>query len=393
VLDLGRVVAAPFACQILGDLGADIIKVERPGRGDESRHYGPSFLDMEDGFSTSGFYLAFNRNKRSITVDLARPEGQDLIRRLTVECDVLVENFKMGDLARKGLGYGDLLAINPALVYCSITGFGHTGPYAAYPAVDMVFQAMSGMMSVTGESGGPPQKVGIVAADLICGLYAANAIQAALRARDHNGGRGQHIDLSLLDCAVSAMSHRIMDYFITGEVPHRSGNKAPGTAPAQLFRCNDGLLNVQAGTDSQFAKLCAVLELPRLLEDPLFRTGADRLRHRDQLLPALETIFAEASVARWYDRLVAGGVICSPVYDVEGTFSDPQVAARELAVSMCSGDGHEVKGVRNPIRLSEQPISTYTFPPSVGAHTDEVLAEVLGLSSAKIESLHASGAV
>ncbi|WP_176489135.1 CaiB/BaiF CoA transferase family protein [Rhizorhabdus dicambivorans] len=392
ILDLGRVVAAPFATQLLADLGADVIKVERPGKGDLSREYGPSYFDLPDGSSASGLYLSVNRNKKSVTIDIGSSTGRALILALAAKCDVLVENFKTGDLDKKGLGYGDVAAVHPGIVYCSITGFGHTGPYARHPATDVVFQSMSALMSVTGEADGAPQRAGIAVSDLVGGLYAANAIQAALRARDHDG-RGQHIDLSLLDCSVAAMSARAADYFITGDIPVRTGNFAAGVAPAQLFECRDGLLNVQAGTDAQFHKLCAVVDRLDLVPDPRFASSASRVRHAKDLIPIFEQIFAQNTVLFWYEKLVDSGVICSPIYDMAGTFEDPQVKSRGLRSTLRRHDGVSLDFVRNPIRFSKTPIDHYSFPPAVGEHTDQVLAEVLEMTSAEIEALRSAGAV
>jgi crotonobetainyl-CoA:carnitine CoA-transferase CaiB-like acyl-CoA transferase len=392
ILDLGRVVAAPFATQMMGDMGADVIKIERPGEGDDSRNYGPSFLDTPQGESYSGFYLSFNRNKRSVSVNIGTPEGQHLIRELAKHCDVLIENFKAGDLARKGLAYSHLSAINPRIIYCSITGFGQTGPYATYPAVDMVFQCMSGLASVTGEADGPPQKVGVTIADINCGLYSTIAILGALRERDRSG-LGQHIDMSLLDCLMSTVSHRAMDYLLTGQVPARAGNVAPGSAPAQLFKCSDGLLNVQAGTDNQFRKFCELIGRTDLLLDPRFARSRQRSQNRASLLPAIEEMFSGNTVAYWYEKLVSGGVICSPVYDVRQAFDDPQVQARGTKIAMAKDGVGEIGGLRNPIRYSRTQIEKYVFPPRIGEHTDEVLSSILGLPESEIGRLRKIGAL
>lgn len=392
VLDLGRVVAAPFATQMLGDLGAEIIKVERPVSGDISREYGPSFMDLPDGTSTSGLYLSVNRNKKSITVDISSEEGRKLILALAAKSDVFVENFKTDDLSRKGLGYSHVSGANPAIIYCSVTGFGQTGPYARYPATDVVFQSMSGLMSVTGEAENAPQRAGVAVSDLIGGLYAANAIQAALRLKD-KVGLGQHIDLSLLDCSVAAMSARAMDYFITGSVPVRTGNFAAGVAPAQLFRCRDGLLNLQAGTDVQFRKLCTVINRPDLVSDQRFKTAMDRVGNSNELIPILESIFQKEMVSFWYDMLVKADVICSPIYDVATAMEDPQIRARGLRDTMKREDGAAVEFLRNPIAFSGTPISDYNFPPTVGEHTDDILTNMLGLNAAEIEELRGKNVI
>jgi crotonobetainyl-CoA:carnitine CoA-transferase CaiB-like acyl-CoA transferase len=392
ILDLGRIVAAPFATQMMGDLGAEVIKIERPGEGDDSRNYGPSFLDTDMGETYSGFYLSFNRNKRSVSVNIGTSEGQQLIRELAKHCDVLIENFKVGDLARKGLAYPDISAINPQIIYCSITGFGQTGPYAAYPAVDMVFQCMSGLASVTGEADGPPEKVGVSIADINCGLYSTIAILAALRERDCSG-QGQHIDMSLLECLISTLSHRVMDYFLTGKVPMRAGNVAPGSAPAQLFQCRDGMLNVQAGTDNQFRKFCDLVGRSDLPADPRFARGRLRNQNRALLLPMIEEMFRGNTVAYWYDKLVSGGVICSPVYDLSETFNDPQVRARGTKISMEKDGVGRIGALRNPIRYSRTQIGRYEFPPRIGEHTAEVLSSILRLPASEIERLREVGAL
>jgi crotonobetainyl-CoA:carnitine CoA-transferase CaiB-like acyl-CoA transferase len=305
VLDMGRLFAAPWAGQLLGDLGAEVIKVERSGQGDEIRMYGPPFLETPDGrpLPDSAYSLSANRNKISISADLSKPEGRQLVRDLAGRCDVLIENFKVGDLARYGLDYDSLHALHPGLIYCSITGFGQTGPKAKAPATDAIFQAMSGMMTVTGDPAGDPQRVGFVVIDLLTGVYATTAILAALRHREVQGGQGQHIDLALLDVAMAAMSHRATEYLLSGVSPMRKGSGSAGNVPARTFQCSDGLLCIQAGGDGPFRKLCRALEHPELADDPRFATRAGRVANEPQLNVILDDILSRRTVQEWYDIL------------------------------------------------------------------------------------------
>lgn len=393
VLDMSRLIAAPAATQMLGDLGAEIIKVERPGEGDDARTYGPSFLRRDDGSEQlAGFYLAVNRNKKSMTLDFSRPEGSEIIRALAAKCDILVENYKVGDLARRGLDYESLKAVNPRLVYCSASGFGQDGPYASRPGVDSIFQAMSGLMSVTGDPDGPPQKVGLPLIDMITGVYASTAILAALRQRDATG-RGQAIDVSLLDVAIATLGQRAVDYLITGDIPHRAGNASTGTAPAQHFQCRDGEVNVQAGGDRQFGNLCRALGRTDLTADPRFGSRMDRWRNKSALIDILQAIFAADTVQAWCDRLQPQGVICAPVYNLKQTFEDPQVIHRGVAMPMRRPGYPPTRLLRNPIRFSETPIEDYVFPPTLGEHTDDILTGLLGYSAEKIAGLRAAGVV
>jgi crotonobetainyl-CoA:carnitine CoA-transferase CaiB-like acyl-CoA transferase len=393
VLDLGRYIAAPWSTQILGDLGADIVKIERPVSGDQLRQYGPPFLRTAAGADTkeSSYFLCANRNKRSVAVDISQAEGQDLIRRLAATADIFVENFKVGDLTRFGLDYDGIRAVRPDIIYCSITAFGQTGPYAARPGLDSVFQAMGGLMSVTGEPDGPPQKVGVTIIDVITGLYATIAIQAALRHREESGA-GQHIDLALMDAAVAAMSHRAQDYLLTNDVPQRAGTKTPGSAPAQVFKCRDGDINIQAGDQPAFESLCEILELPELASDIRFRSRADRWRNRAILLPAIEAAIAAWNQGDLYAKLVARGVVSAPIYSLDQTFSDPQVIHRELRRLVRHPAGAEVPIIANPIRFSATPIEHYGAPPILGEHTSEVLA-ACGVSSSEIEDLARRGVI
>jgi crotonobetainyl-CoA:carnitine CoA-transferase CaiB-like acyl-CoA transferase len=395
VLDLGRTFAAPWCTQMLADLGAEVIKIERPGRGDEMRHYGPPFLqsDGETDRTQSAYFLAANRNKKSVQVDLTVPEGQQLIRDLAQHCQIFMENFKVGDLARYGLDYASIAQINPDIIYCSITGFGQTGPYAKRPATDGVFQAMSGLMSVTGEPGMMPQKVGLIVSDQFAGLYAAIAIQAALRQREVLGGTGQHIDISLLDVSVAAMSHRATEYLMTGKVPGPLGTRTAGSAPAQLYRCKDGLINLQAGAEPKFIALCHIIGRLDLLADPRFATRATRFEHADILELELERSFAEWTMSDLFEKLVAANIIASPVYSVDQMFADPQIKSRQLERHVLDDAGRDVPLLANPIRFSNTDFSIPTAPPAIGANTDEVLETLLGKNAAAIQRLRESRAI
>ena len=334
VLDLGRLFAPAWATQLLGDLGADIIKIERPKIGDIFRHYGPPFLTDKDGKQTleSSYYISVNRNKRAITLDISSPEGQQITRDLAKTCHVLVENFKVGDLKRYGLDHDSIKAINPDIIYCSITGFGQTGPYRKRPGTDSLFQAMSGLMSVTGEPDGEPNKVGLVIEDLVSGMYAAVGILAALREKEVLGGKGQAIDIALLDSAMATMSHRAQDYLISGEVPQAMGSKTVGSVPAQIFQCSDGKINLQAGGDEDFKRLCAVIKRPELFEDERFSSRRKRVANAHVLIPMLEEIFAQRSMNEWFEEMLAAGMMVGPIFNVKQAFENEQVIHRQNAV-------------------------------------------------------------
>lgn len=398
VLDLSRILAAPFASQLLGDLGAEVIKVERPGSGDDSRQYGPPFLEDADGNAThdAGFYLSCNRNKRGITVDYSIPQGAAIIRELAAKSDVFVENFRTGVLAKYGLDYASLREINPGLVYCSVTGYGQDGPYASRPGYDGVFQAMCGMMSVSGlpdgVPGGGPMKVGVSMVDILTGLYAANAIQAALRHRDRTG-EGQHIDMALLDCGLAALSHYVQNFLISGVVPERRGNGGFGGIPSQTFRCADREIFIVASTKKQFSALAEVLGQPGLSDDPRFDDVTRRIENRDALLAILDAEFARRPAAEWLAALEAADVPASPINDVRSVFDNPQIRHREMLASVDHAVAGKIAVLRNPIRLSGTPLGDAVAPPTLGQDNDAVLGEVLGRSEADIAALRADGVI
>jgi crotonobetainyl-CoA:carnitine CoA-transferase CaiB-like acyl-CoA transferase len=391
ILDLSRVLAGPWCTQTLADLGADVIKVERPMRngsgGDDTRGWGPPFLKARDGEDTAeaAYYLGTNRNKRSITVDIARPEGQALIRRLAAQCDVFIENFKVGDMARYGLDAAALRALYPRLVSCSITGFGQTGPYAERAGYDYAIQGIGGLMSVTGERddlpGGGPQKVGVAVADLFTGMYASVAILAALRHRDATG-QGQAVDMALLDTQVAMLANLGANFLATGAAPRRAGNAHQNIVPYQVFETSDGHMILAVGNDSQFAKFCEVAGQPGLAADPRFARNADRVRHRAVLVPLLEEIVRARPKQQWLSALEAAKVPCGAINDLAEVFADPQVQARGMTVPMPHPLADTLRVVASPMKLSGTPVQYRRAPPLLGEHTDEVLAE-LGWSDAE----------
>ena len=394
VLDLTRILAGPMATQTLADLGAEVIKLERPGSGDDTRSWGPPFLQDRAGRDTrdSTYFLCCNRGKKSVTVDIARPDGQALVRRLVQNCDVLTENFKVGDLARYGLDYPALSRLNPRLVYCSITGYGQSGPYSERAGYDPIAQAMGGMMAVTGERDGRPQRVGVAVVDVMTANYAVIAILAALRHRDASG-RGQHIDLSLLDVQVAAMINVAQAYLSAGVVARRNGNEHPSVVPSQSFQCADGMIMLAAGNDGQFAKLCEALGRVDLARDPRFATNAARVRNRAAVTALLQEALSQQPVTHWTDRLSRAGVPCGPVNDVEQVFADPQVRHRGLRVEV----EHPVSGtlplLASPLRFSETPVDYRLAPPLLGEHTDAVMSELLGMVPSEIEKLRQAGVI
>jgi crotonobetainyl-CoA:carnitine CoA-transferase CaiB-like acyl-CoA transferase len=396
VLDLTRILAGPTCTQLLGDLGADVVKVERPGAGDDTRRWGPPFVEGRDGRPTaeSAYYLGANRNKRSVAIDIARPEGQALIRKLLERCDVLVENFKVGDLARHGLGYEQLQADFPRLVYCSITGFGQTGPYAPRAGYDYLAQGMGGIMSITGEPDGEPMKVGVGIADVVCGMYAAVAILAALRHRDATG-HGQWIDMALLDTQVAWLVNEGMNYLLSGQVPRRLGNEHPNIVPYKVFESRDGYVILAVGNDGQFQKWCRFAGAADLAADPRFATNSLRVRHRRELYALMPAYVRAKATREWIDGLAALGVPCGPVNTIDQVFEDPQVRARGMRVDVphATAAAGTVPLIANPIRMTRTPPSCRHGPPALGEHTDEVLAELLDLAPAERERLRAAGAI
>lgn len=398
VLDLSRILAGPLVGQILGDLGAEVFKIERPGKGDDAREMGPPFLTRKDGSrtDTAGFFLSCNRNKKSLSIDLSNPAGQDLVRKLAESCDVVIENFKVGTLARYGLDYESLRAVNPAIIYCSITGFGQTGPEALKPGYDGIFQAMSGMMSVSGHPEGAPgggaMKVGISIVDILTAYNATIAILAALRHRDA-GGPGQYLDISLLDCGIAALSHFAQNYLITGEVPERRGNGGYGGIPSQAFACADRQIFVVVGNNAQYARFCEAIGRQDLFTDQRFCTGPRRIENRKILVPILDEVFRQKEASHWLAALDAAGVPVSYVNDVREMFEEPQVKAREMCRSIAHPEAGQLPIIANPIRFSETPIETYGAPPELGQHSFEILAGDLGLSPERIEELRENGIV
>jgi crotonobetainyl-CoA:carnitine CoA-transferase CaiB-like acyl-CoA transferase len=406
VLDLSRVLAGPWCTQTLADLGADVVKVERPGTvaadgrrsgGDDTRSWGPPFLKHEHGADTleAAYYLGTNRNKRSITVDIARPEGQALIRRMALRSDVFVENYKVGDMARYGLDHASLSALNPRLIYCSVTGFGQTGPYRERAGYDYAIQGMGGLMSVTGERddlpGGGPQKVGVAVADLFTGMYATVAILAALRHRDATG-QGQAIDMALLDTQVAMLANLGANYLVTGVAPKRAGNAHQNIVPYQVFEVADGHLILAVGNDSQFVKFCEVAGRPELARDERFARNANRVRHRAILVPLLAELMMTRRKADWLAALEAAKVPCGAINDLAEVFADPQVAARGMTVAMPHPLAGSVPLVASPIKLAPTPVAYRRAPPLLGEHTDAVLAE-LGYSAQQIAALREQGAL
>jgi formyl-CoA transferase len=398
VLDLTRVLAGPWATQNLADFGAEVIKVERPGQGDDTRRWGPPFLKDAHGADTrdAAYFLACNRGKKSLTLDIARAEGQAVARALALKSDVLVENFKVGDLARYGLDYESLARANPRLVYCSITGFGQDGPYKDRPGYDFMVQGLGGLMSVTGERddlpGGGPQKVGVAVSDLFTGMYATSAILAALLHRGASG-RGQHIDMALLDVQVAMLANLSSAYFASGEAPRRMGNAHQTIVPYHVFRAADDFLVVAVGNDSQFTKFCEVLGVREWARDARFATNPDRVRNRDLMAGMIAERMRARPAREWLALLEPSGVPCGPINDLAQVFADPQVRHRGLRVTAPHPLAGEVHMVANPIRFSATPIAHDTPPPLLGEHTDAVLQSVLGLGRAEIDSLRKEGII
>lgn len=396
VFDLTRILAGPTATQLLGDLGADVVKIERPGQGDDTRKWGPPFVkDAEgDDSTTAAYYLSANRNKRSLTIDIATEEGQALARRIAAECDIFVENFKVGGLKRYGLDYDSIRQVKPDILYCSITGFGQTGPYAPRAGYDYLAQGMGGIMSLTGEPEGEPIKVGVGIADIMCGMYAVSAILAALHHRSKTG-EGQHIDLALLDSQVAWLTYEGLNYLTSGEVPKRQGNEHPNIVPYKVLPCADGYFILAVGNDGQFRRFCDFAGRPELAEDPRFATNAQRVQNRAELYPILEALTPAKTLTDWVEGLSALGVPSGAVNTLDRVFADPQVQHRGMRIEMA--DTEALQGrlalIGNPIKFSKTPVDYRYPPPRMGQHSDELLKELLGLPDEEIARLRSSGAI
>ncbi len=398
VLDLSRVLAAPWAAQNLADLGAEVIKVERPLKGDDSRAYAPPFLKDEAGNVTkeSAYFCAANRGKKSITINISKPEGQQLVRELAKDCDVLIENYKVGDLARYGLGYEDIKAFNPGIIYCSVTGFGQTGPDKDRPGYDFMAQGMGGLMSITGERddlpGGGPQRVGVPIIDLTTGMYASIAICAAIANRAVTG-KGQWIDVALLDSCVAFLANQAMNYFATGESPRPLGNAHPNIVPYQTFTTSDGALILACGNDNLFNKFCDVAGCTHLAKDPRFSTNGERVKNRDEITCLLNEIFLKRPTKEWVKLLDDAGVANGPINTIEKVFEEAQVLARGMKIELPHAAAGKVPLVASPMKFSGTPIKHEVPPPVLGQHTDEILSSVLKKNAAEIAQLKAGGIV
>lgn len=398
VLDLSRVLAGPWCAQNLADLGADVIKVERPGAGDDTRHWGPPFAKDQDGQETteSAYFICINRNKRSITVDISKPEGQEIIKELAKESDVVIENYKVGDLAKYGLDYESLKKVKPDLIYCSITGFGQNGPYAHRPGYDFIIQGMGGFMSVTGEAddfpGASPQKAGVAIADIFTGMYASTAILAAVIHRDRTG-QGQYIDMALLDTQIAVMANVASAYLCSDKVPRRWGNASPIIVPYQTFPSSDGWIIVGVGNDGQFKHFVTAGGEPQLAENPLYASNPLRVENRKSLIPLLEEMTRKKTKAQWISLLEAANVPCGPINNFEEVFDNEQVKARGVQIEVPHPSAGSMKLVVSPMRLSETPVEVRLAPPLLGQHTDEILRERLQMDANTIADLQEKGIV
>lgn len=394
VLELGRFVAAPWCGQMLADLGADVIKVEQPGGGDQLRYYGPWLTNEETGEQTSdsSYFISFNRGKRSITVDLSQPEGQRIVLDLVRESDIFIQNFKAGHLAKYGLDKESVEQINPAIIYLSISGFGQNGPYADRPGLDSVFQCMGGLVSITGEPDSPPTKVGLTIVDLITGFYGVISCLAALRGREVLGLGGEAIDLALMDSAISVMSNRAQDYLLTGEVPRATGSHTPRSVASGFYKCRDGWMNLQAADEAGFRTLSKVLGRIDWQDDPRFQTHTMRWEHRDVTVPALEAELAKWDVVTLVDRLTEARVVCSPIYTLDQAFQDPQVRHRKILRHYHHPAAGEVPTLASPLNFDRNPIEDYRSPPMLGQHTDEILSSI-GYSDQAIARLRSGGII
>jgi crotonobetainyl-CoA:carnitine CoA-transferase CaiB-like acyl-CoA transferase len=398
ILDLTRVLAGPLSAQMLADLGAEVIKIERPGTGDDARAFGPPYLvdPAAKENNNNSFYLCANRNKKSVTVNIARPEGQEIVRELAKSCDIFMENYKVGDLKRYGLDYESIRSLNPGIIYCSVTGFGQTGPYAPRAGYDAIFQAMGGLMSVTGhidgEPGAGPMKVGPSIVDYMTGMNSSIGILAALYHRKVNGADGQHIDVCLLDTVIASLSHYAQIYLVSGQMPPRRGTWGNGGMPAGVFRCADGELMLVVGNDAQFARTCAVLGEPDLANESKFVKNNDRVVHGKEIMAIFAGLFLKNKVGYWLDELEWAGVPCGPVNDFAQVFADPHVRLRGMEIKVDHPFEHSLSLIRNPIAFSGTPVKDYRAPPLLGEHTSEVLAAI-GYDGGKLESLKKQGII
>ncbi|MFD2205318.1 CaiB/BaiF CoA transferase family protein [Kiloniella antarctica] len=394
VLDLSRVLAGPWVGQSLADLGCDVIKVERPGCGDDTRAWGPPFVKDLDGKDTgeSAYYMAANRGKRSLAVDITKPEGQNLLHQLVKNCDVVVENFKVGGLKKYGLDYQSLSAINPKLVYCSITGFGQQGPYAEKAGYDLMIQGMGGLMSITGEADRQPMKVGVAVVDLFSGMYGLSAILAALY-KCQRTGRGDHIDIALMDCQAAMLANQATNYLVSDKVPHRKGNAHPNISPYEVFETSDGYMILAVGNDRQFVEFCHVAGCSSLAEDALFSTNTLRVENRDILVPKVALVLKDQATAHWIDILGTVKVPCGPINDISQVFSDPHVQQRGILKKYTHPSGVTQELVSTPIKYAKSKSGTELPPPILGQHTDEILRDILGVDDSEIAKLRNLGAV
>ena len=398
VLDLSRVLAGPWAAQNLADLGAEVIKIERPGAGDDTRGWGPPWMKDAQGKDTSesAYFLSVNRNKKSVTLDISKPEGQMIARELADRCHVLIENYKVGTLKKHGLGYEELRASNPSLVYCSVTGFGQDGPYAPRPGYDFIFQGMGGLMSITGERDGQPgagpQKVGIAITDVLTGMYASVAILAAITHRERTG-QGQYIDSALLDTMVAFNANQIVSYFCSGKIPVRWGNAHPQVVPYEVFPTADGHIILAIGNDGQFERFCEVAGAAALAQEPRFKTMSQRIVHRGELIPLIGEIMRTRTKREWIDLLEAVTVPCGPINNMKEVFEDPQVRHRKLRVDLPHPLGGVAPVVASPLRLSETPVEYHRAPPTLGQHNEEILKDLLGRSDTDLQRLKDAGIV
>jgi formyl-CoA transferase len=398
VLDLSRVLAGPWCTQNLADLGADVIKVEKPGEGDDTRHWGPPFARDQSGKDTaeSAYYISINRNKRSITVDISQPEGQEIIRQLAKESDVVIENYKVGQLAKYGLDYESLIKVKSDLIYCSITGFGQFGPYSKRPGYDFIVQGMGGFMSVTGEAdgfpGASPQKAGVAIADIFTGMYATTSILAAIAHKNHTG-EGQYIDLALLDTQIAVMANVASAYLCSDEIPKRWGNASPTIVPYQTLPTSDGWMIVAAGNNGQFRQFVSAGNEAHLADNPLYSENPMRVKHREQLVPLLEAMTRKKTKAEWIALLEKANVPCGPINNFQEVFENEQVKARNIQINVPHPSAGTMKLVASPMRLSKTPVEVRMAPPILGQHTDEILRERLGLSTQDIDLLRENGSI